>query len=469
MTAARHETSRARRAIDPDGLARLSLVVPAGLAIIAEGAWITVLAGFVQEYVLAFPTLGLPTVTALVATGAVAARLVGRRLGDRWPRVAAGLAVAVGVAGWLLAAPEAPAALAGGDVARALGAHPGGWFAGLAIVRGFAYGSLPIPEARFERLLGVGIVGLTLMAMTGGMISEPWRGRFLSDTLTGTTVFAASAVLGLALARQASIGAESGLDVKRNPIWILLLVALVLAGAGLALPLSQVAAPVVTLAVGAAVAFALGPLALIALIAGFSRRTVWILAISLLIIAGLAAFFTLVGGSPGDSLGGGGAGARGAGEASPPAGVLVAAALAVIAGALVAVAVLVQAWMRRSPAEDGAVRETRTIDRGESSSAIPRLRRRRFGTAPPADAVAAYRALVAELDRSPELRRSPTETPQEHAHRLRMIGATGLSLDLLAADYALARFGDVTLSRREHRRAIGRWRSLRNDLAKSRG
>jgi hypothetical protein len=37
-------------------------------------------------------------------------------------------------------------------------------------------------------------------------------------------------------------------------------------------------------------------------------------------------------------------------------------------------------------------------------------------------------------------------------------------LDLLAADYALARYGDVALSAGEDRRAVGRWRLLRRSL-----
>ncbi|MBA2382764.1 MAG: hypothetical protein H0V73_11695, partial [Chloroflexi bacterium] len=40
-----------------------------------------------------------------------------------------------------------------------------------------------------------------------------------------------------------------------------------------------------------------------------------------------------------------------------------------------------------------------------------------------------------------------------------------LSLDLLAADYALARYGEIELAPREDRRAVDRWRVLRRRLA----
>ena len=82
----------------------------------------------------------------------------------------------------------------------------------------------------------------------------------------------------------------------------------------------------------------------------------------------------------------------------------------------------------------------------------------------PAGAAAAYVALVEDLDRHPTVRRERAETPAEHAARLRAAGRSGLSLDLLAADYALARYGEVELSAREDRRGIARWRALRRRL-----
>ncbi len=73
-------------------------------------------------------------------------------------------------------------------------------------------------------------------------------------------------------------------------------------------------------------------------------------------------------------------------------------------------------------------------------------------------------ALLADINRHPELRREPAETPSEHAARLREAGASGLALDLLAADYALVRDGGRILSPHEDRRAVDRWRTLRASL-----
>ncbi|HEX2755567.1 MAG TPA: DUF4129 domain-containing protein [Candidatus Limnocylindrales bacterium] len=126
--------------------------------------------------------------------------------------------------------------------------------------------------------------------------------------------------------------------------------------------------------------------------------------------------------------------------------------------------VLVALWMRRTPPPDGQIGETRTIDPSGDGIA-PRRRWHRFGRRPaPTTAVAAYVALVGDLDRHPNVRREPAETPAAHAARLRADGLAELSLDLLAADYALARYAGVTLPEREDRRAVGRWRGLRRRL-----
>ena len=120
--------------------------------------------------------------------------------------------------------------------------------------------------------------------------------------------------------------------------------------------------------------------------------------------------------------------------------------------------------MRRVPPPDGAIGEARSIDPSGDGLAT-RRRRRRFGRrAVPENAVDAYVALIDDLDRYHDVRRDPAETPAAHAGRLRAGGQTGLALELLAADYALARYGGITLPEREDRRAVGRWRVLRRTL-----
>jgi hypothetical protein len=50
---------------------------------------------------------------------------------------------------------------------------------------------------------------------------------------------------------------------------------------------------------------------------------------------------------------------------------------------------------------------------------------------------------------------------------LRSTGPATLSLDLLAADYALARYGNMDLPAREDRKAVKRWRLLRRLLVRT--
>lgn len=127
--------------------------------------------------------------------------------------------------------------------------------------------------------------------------------------------------------------------------------------------------------------------------------------------------------------------------------------------------VLVAVWVRRTRIDtDLDVAETRMVDRtAEPRSHRPGWRPHRRHE--PTDAVGAYLELIHDLERHEELRRGPTETPAEHAGRLRGAGAPSLRLDLLAADYALVRDGETTLTGREDRRAVGRWRHLRAALA----
>jgi hypothetical protein len=132
--------------------------------------------------------------------------------------------------------------------------------------------------------------------------------------------------------------------------------------------------------------------------------------------------------------------------------------------AVVGVLLLVVVWMRRTRAPDDlAVAETRMVDR--SGEPRPRRRVRRPHRRPdPTDAVEAYVALLHDIERDPDLRRALSETPAEHAARLRDAGFEGLSLDLLAADYAIARDAGRILSAGEDRRGVDRWRRLRASL-----
>ena len=145
--------------------------------------------------------------------------------------------------------------------------------------------------------------------------------------------------------------------------------------------------------------------------------------------------------------------------------------LVIIVVAMVLVLVLARLWSRRGAHEASDVDEVRSIDHGDATTVGPSRRRfgRRHREPDPRDAVAAYVRLLSDIDGRPSVRREATETPAAHAARLRTTGQADLSFELLAADYALARFGGVPLSATEDRRAVGRWRRLRASLGTTAG
>lgn len=429
-------------------------LAPVAFVVLAEAAWISVLGGLIQEFSQHDPVLGIPGLAGFVVGGIVAARLLGPRLDARWPIVALGLVALGGLAGCLLAT-ESRAALANG-LGPALAAHPGGIVAGLAILRGFAHARLPLAEGTVTRLLSIGVPGLAVAALLGGAIGDPFRARFLADALGGSIVFVAATVLALAFARLSAIGLDGGFDWRGNPVWLGLTVLLLILAILAALPLAAVAGT----ALSVLVSVALGPLFLLGLTTGLDRtaRRVLVFFIAVGIVAWLLTRGPIEVALPDPNT----PGAAGQGPPSPVEQMVTASLgglllLAVVVGLFI----LITLWMRRVRPVDDLVAEERSIEPG-GDPGVPRRRRNRFGRrADPTTAAAAYVALVDDLDRHPDVRRAPAETPAEHAARLRSIGRSDLALHLLAADYALARYGGVELPAREDRRAVGRWRMLR--------
>jgi hypothetical protein len=375
--------------------------------------------------------------------------------------VAFGLVVAAAAVGWL-ASGTARAALAGG-VGPALAAHPGGLLAGLAMLRGFAHARLPPAESTLTHMLALGTPGLAFAALIGGLIGEPYRSRFLADALAGAIVFVGATVLALAFARLGAIGDDQGLDWRRNPTWLALTMGLLIVAILLALPMAAVAGTVIAILMG----FALGPLLVIGLASGLDRsgrRILLVLGIIVIVIW----IRSLIGGSIG--IPGVVPAAPTVEPTSPGADQIATIGLGglLLLGLVAAILVLAALWMRRtrSPEED-LVGETRTVDRRGAESLFARPRRGFRRRVEPSGAAEAYVALLADLDRHPDVRRDPAETPREHAARIRASGVD-LSLDLLAADYALARDAGRTLTAREDRRGIERWRVLRRRLARRR-
>jgi hypothetical protein len=434
-------------------------LAPTLLAILAEAAWISVVAGLVQVFGLRMPDVGIPALAVVVGIGAIAARAMGPRLGVRWPLAAFALVVVAAAVGWLVS-PEARAALPAG-LGPALAAHPGGLFAGLAMLRGFAHARVPPAEGTLARMLGFGVPGLALAALLGGAISEPYRSAFLAQTLAASILFIGCTVLALAFARLGAIGDDQGLDWRRNPIWLAVSFGLLLAVLALALPLAVIAPTVISVVVG----LLLGPIIVIGLFTGLDRsgRRVLLILVPVIVIIWIRSLFRGGEGSltnPTPTL---------PGDVSDPTAVQIATIGVggiLLLGLVALILLLAALWMRRRrPADDELVPETRVVDRGGADETAGRPRRRWWRRPQPANAVEAYVALVADIDRHAGVRRTPAETPREHAARLRASGVE-LALDLLAADYALVRDAGRTLSPHEERRAIDRWRALRKRLTR---
>lgn len=434
-------------------------LVPVALVVVAEAAWVSVVGGFIQEIRLQAPVLGIPAMIAFVAAGVVAARTLGPRLGRAWIGVGLLLSVLAGAIGWLIA-PEARAALLAGDPATAIGQNPGGWAAGLAVLRGYANARFPVTVATVTRMLELGIPGLALIAVIGGVVAEPWRTIFLTDTLVAAVVFVACGTLAASFARQRTMGSD-GRDWRRNRAWLGLLAGAVGAASLVAIASSGVLGQ----AIPALIGILFVPFVIVALALGTNRRTFKIIGLFTAVAVGL---FVLVSSippaEPTPPPAGGGDGLPTTPETDPV--VLLSLGGLGLALTIIALLILIRLWMGQVGAIEADADEIRTIDHGDGPTADRRTRRRRGGPTP-TDAVGAYVALMDDLDRHATVRRDPAETPAEHARRLRDDGLGDFSLDLLAADYALARFGGVGLSAGEDRRAVGRWRRLRGRLGRA--
>jgi hypothetical protein len=310
-------------------------------------------------------------------------------------------------------------------------------------------------------MLRLGIPGLALIALIGGAVAQPWRGIFLADTLVAAVVFVACGTFALAFARQQAIGADVRMDWRRNRAWVTLLGVAVLLATGVALA----SAGVVGAAIPVLLGIVMGPFLIAGLALGTNRRTVRIVAYA---AAGAVLLYIVLatGGStqppPPQAVPGGGQPPT---PDTDPAVILGLGGLGVLL-AIIAILILIRLWMGQVAPLEADPTEVRTIDHGDAPLRTRRSPRRRRRPSP-IDAAGAYLALVEEIDRRPSVRRDPAETPTEHARRLRGDGQGDLSLDLLAADYALVSFGGLVLSAGEDRRAVRRWRVLRSRLGRA--
>ncbi len=452
--------------VPPRGRAAWSLhFLPVIFAVVAEAAWMSVLSGLVAELLQRDPVLAIPQLAAFVALGVVAAHVLAPPLGRAWPGTALALVVGGALVG-VLAAPEARGLLVTGGLGPALIAHPAGVVGGIGVLRGFRYAWRSVADGALGPLVGLGMIWLSFAAALGGMIAEPWRSRFLGDTMVAAVAFGASSALGSALARQIEVAEHAGRSWRANPAWIGLLVAVIALMAAIAIPTSVLAVPAIQLLLGLAVA----PVIVIGLLTGWSRTTVRNILITLSGTVVLIVALRLAQGLASQFAPASGAGGVGPGPVTADSERVVLAVGGGLLGivAVAGILILLRIWMRQVTTGPDGTLDTRTIDRSVGDARIGR-RRWRPGRATPHDAAAAYRALLDDLASRGSVRREPAETPAEHAHRVRHDVGGAFGLDLLAADYALARFGGIRLSAHEDRRAVARWRRLRGRLGRSGG
>ncbi len=430
------------------GLAEFALAAGLGLALVRRSSpgrrsragilAVALLAGFAGW-------LADPSVRAAIAAGG--------------PLAASGGSVGGTIGAGGTAGPGAAATFAGGAAGQvaAVARHVPGWLLGVAVLRGAAHRE----AADDDRVVGA------LLAAGSPALAVPWLLhvgsadlRFAVPALLGSLLFVASSLLAIGFGRLRALGiAPHESSGGRAWTWLVLGVTALTGG------LAVVAALMLGAPLEALLSAVLGPLAG-ALAAGAAL-------LAPLVAPVWSAAAGLVGSLPALPHPGGAAPVPAAtrpelaaGSAAPggPSPVVIAA---VVLGALVVLVALVRyrhvfasprPWKPERTPEDRHF----VVPHVSLGLRLPGLRPRlgRPGGRAPADAPSAYLAVLRALERHPELRRRPSESPAGHAGRLRGLGFPGATLGLLAADFELARYGDRALSGREHRRALSRARRL---------
>lgn len=425
------------------------------LAIVAEGAWLAVVYVAVETTIDGrVPLLGTLELAVAAGAGAVAVRR-GWLQPDERPLTFFGVLAAIGIVGWLWSAEARELALAGDPVA-AIALHPGGWLMVVAAARGVGRG-IEIDDRALTRLVLIGVPGLAVPWILGQLAAGDLRPIFVEEAFVASLTFVAAGFIAAGLARLSEIGRETGVDWRTNRSWL-----------GTVLGVLAI-----VLAIGLPAAYLLGlPVDTVA--RGLIGPALSLIGYAFLALAFVAAILSTALYEILSRLG----------ISLPPPmspeelarlprireytidqlqGPLLAIGIVWAAVALLAV-IVIRTWIRRRHRTGPrGTTEERSISIPQRSFRLdlprPGLRRRRR-PATPTDAVAAYLAALNDLEaRAPADARRETETPHAHAARVAIpeIGS-------LQADYALARYGDRRLTDTERRRAIGRWRRLRDRL-----
>jgi hypothetical protein len=426
------------------------------LAIVAEGAWLAVVYVAVETAIDGrVPLLGTFELAAAAGLAAIAVRRGLLRPDDR-PLTFFAAAAAVGLLGWLWD-DRARSLLLAGDLTAAIAIHPGGWLLLVAVMRGVGRG-FEIDDRALTRLVLLGVPGLAIPWVVGQLGAGDLRPVFVEDAFVASLTFVSAGFMAAGLARLQEIGRETGVDWRTNRSWL----GTVLGVLAIVLAIGVPAASLLGLPVDTVTRGLIGPVA--SLLGYVLLALAFVAAI---LAAGLYEVLSRLGFSLPPPLS--------PAEAARLTrlreytveqleGPIVTVVLLWAAVALLAI-IVIRTWVRRRARARGASgTEERSISIPQRSFRLdlPGIgglrRRRRIGT--PGDAVAAYLAALDDLATHDAARaRHEAESPHAHAARIAIP-----EVSTLQADYALARYGLRRLTDAEQRRAVRRWRRLRERL-----
>jgi len=426
------------------------------LAILAEGAWLTVVYVAVETAIDGrVPILGTFELAAVAGLAAVAVRRGLLRPDDN-PVTFFGVLIGIGAVGWLWDDGARSLVLAG-DLSSAIGLHPGGWLLLVAAMRGVGRG-VEIDDRALTRLVLLGVPGLAIPWILGQLSVGDLRPVFIEQAFVASLTFVSAGFMAAGLARLQEIGRETGVDWRTNRSWL----GTVLGVLAIVLAIGVPAASLLGLPVDTVTRGLIGPvLSLIGYLLLAGAFVAAILSAALYEILSRLGF-TLPGPLTPQEIG------QLPEIREYTIEQLQGPIMTVVilwAGILLLAVIVLRTWVRRGAhgrPRGGGDERSFSIPQGAFRMEMPRLsrapRRRWRGT--PTDAVSAYLAALDHLARhDPARTRRETESPHDHAARI------GLSdIGALQADYALARYGGRRLTDAENRRGVGRWRRLRDRL-----
>jgi hypothetical protein len=429
------------------------------LAILAEGAWLTVVYVAIETTIDGRPPI-LGTFELAAAAGLAAIAVRGGLLRpDDNPLTFFVALVGFGAVGWLWD-DRVRSLVVAGDVASAIGLHPGGWLLLVAAMRGVGRG-VEIDDRALTRLVLLGVPLLAIPWILGQVGAGDLRPVFVEHAFVASLTFISAGFMAAGLARLQEIGRETGVDWRTNRSWL----GTVLGVLAIVLAVGLPAASLLGLPVGTVTRGLIGPF--ISLLGYLLLAVAFVAAIlSAALYEALSRIGIVLPGplSPREL-------------ARLPEireytidqlqGPITTVAILWIAVILLAVIVL-RTWVRRRArgrSRGGIEERSFSVPQGSFRLDLPRIGRlpRRGQRGPPTDAVGAYLAVLEDLAAhdAPRARRE-AETPHAHAARIELP-----DLGALQADYALARYGDRHLSDAEHRRGLARWRRIRHRLRRN--